>query len=303
MATSTIKTTWDTLPMEIKSMIIGSIMEPQDFRRAWFTCRQVSRSFKLATELHFRSHVLGETWIAVVVGGFSKFRVNGLPREYELPSRSFTYFAPFKCYSEDDAKVNFRGGSFADNRLFSTDQGSVPYRQIEVLMGRWLPITIIEKFLWGEAFSHYFDRIPHDIDQGVSLSHSGIIFELPYINHVCVDYEKGDVSIPYSPLATCLMARELALGEEVKLLASEDLEKTRWRASSPSIEKGLRIALNSEATRLIRFKTCIEAAIENVQWRRAVGRGIRCDTVGDGDIYESLGMDSWYNEWVRYISS
>ncbi|KAI0110575.1 hypothetical protein F4776DRAFT_394512 [Hypoxylon sp. NC0597] len=303
MATNTIQSTWDTLPIEIQTMIIESIETPQDIRRAWFTCRQVSRSFKLATELYFRL-VVTETDVTTWVGGFSNIRVNGIPLRYYPPCQCVAYHLDFDSYSENGDEVNFgKLETFDATSLFKTNRGTVPMSQVDVLMGRWIPYTVVQKFLWGEFMTHYLNRVPYGKPQGPSLVRSGVMFELPFMDHVSVDYEKTKVTIPFSPMISGLMAQEIAFVEELQLLTSEDLEKTRWRiTSSPSVEQGLRIALRSKAVRLVRFEKYMSEAMENVKERSAGGRKIRCVVRDLSDIDGPNGIGDWYDEWVSYIS-
>ncbi|KAI0835225.1 hypothetical protein F5Y06DRAFT_277021 [Hypoxylon sp. FL0890] len=301
MTSNAVQTTWDALPIEIQSMIIGSIMEPQELRRAWFTCRQVSLSFKIATEQYFRSQIVPKIKLAVWLSGFTGIRTNALRTDSELPCKSILTLSDFICYPQNGAEVEFREGlcGVGGSIPLVDDQAAVPFQQVEILMDRWLPYHTRRTFLWGESMRSYINRIAYGKPQGPSLHRCGLLFELPYMDHVSVDYEEMKVTMPYSPMISGLISQEIALREEINKFASEDLERICWcNNSSPSVERGLRIALRSDAVRLARFLACMVSAMEKVKERRVGGCGIRCVASDLEDM-----MVSWYQEWVRYVSS
>ncbi|OTA68072.1 hypothetical protein K449DRAFT_400717 [Hypoxylon sp. EC38] len=303
MATNTIQSTWNTLPIEVQSMIIGSIETPQDIRRAWFTCRQVSRSFRLATE-HYFCFVVTGTEIVTWMGGIFDIRANGISLDYDPLCHRIAHLLSFDSYSEND-EANFGNHDNYDNTSsFTTKRGTVPISQVDVLMGHcWMPYHIVRKFIWKDFMDRYLYGLPYNTPQGPSLVRSGVMFELPFMDHLRVDYEKPRITVPWPPMVSVLMAQEIAFAEELQMLASEDPEKTRWRTtSSPSIEQGLKIALRSKAVRRVRFEACMREAMRNVKQRSAGGRKIHCSVYDFNDLDGEYGVGDWYDEWVTYIT-
>jgi hypothetical protein len=91
------------VPLEIWSLILGHLVNNNNFPEIWTTCQKVSPIFKKAAELAFMSTALPEVDINLSLIG--------------IVGHSYTEFArlQFKGFSQDGQRVHY--GDPADNRL------------------------------------------------------------------------------------------------------------------------------------------------------------------------------------------
>ncbi|KAI1372813.1 hypothetical protein F4677DRAFT_462760 [Hypoxylon crocopeplum] len=97
-----------------------------------------------------------------------------------------------------------------------------------------------------------------------------------------------------------LMYQEIEIAEQVKLLAAEDLEKTKWRMDNSSMEQGLRIALRSEIVRLVRFDSYLDKAVDNYN-RRCPEDVFKVKYHTGLTVEEKNCSPNMYDEWAAYV--
>lgn len=270
--------TWDSLPLEIRSLIINSIIEHQDFRRAWFICRQVSRSFKRATEHAFTTQIVFNTKFSFWISGFDGFRTGDpVSRQYRY-CRTLLMTLPFSGLTEDGT-----GAIFKENGPHQIKKDEMPTSQVQVHIGNdWLPFHIMEPILWKNAIKSYLHPGTATISAATSIGRAGFKFELPYIEHVNADFDEQTVTIPCSPLISSLMAQEMALGEELKLVAMKDPE-------------------NPEIVCFARFEQSMITAVNELIRRRGDESRQAWEYFEYGLEDKEGVMASWYDEWAKYV--
>ncbi|KAI2602198.1 hypothetical protein GGR54DRAFT_625325 [Hypoxylon sp. NC1633] len=302
-----IRASWDALPCEIQTMIIEG-MEPQEFRRAWFTCRKVSHTFKSATENAFKTRVVCKTslFMGLVVNSIRSSKP-GL-KDYDSGSHVVPYPLEFSRFSERGTHASFRqtDDPGAGDSSFFIGSHSVPVRFLRFSVGdRHVPYSQLGKAKAREVLVPYLNRASDQISppQGPYLIHSGAVFVLPYMDHVDVDFETVELSIPWQSVIGAIMTQEVAIVDELTRLASEDLEETqRHFATSPSAEQGLRINLGSEVVRYRRFKESFDRAVRTIRGRSSRHRIVDHDwwIWGTKQMSEEE-IEPWYKEWTSYI--
>ncbi|KAI2465245.1 hypothetical protein F4781DRAFT_438965 [Annulohypoxylon bovei var. microspora] len=305
MAMNASRPHWDSLPFEIRTLIINSIIAPQDLRRAWFTCRLVSRSFKTATEEAFKVRIVPDILMLVKISCSNGLRV-------VLPKMNLDYSClqtniVFNRFSENGTHAILEHG-YGPGEKFPTDEGLVPLDQVQIKIDKfWLPFYVLAPLMRNDIMKDYINRTMHNSCVKPSLYRSRLKFVIPYINHMSVDCEKNEVSVPYSPIVSWLLAKEMEIDAVLELEASKDLEKTHWHVTSrPSVEQGLRIALRSEVVRIERFETSMNAAVTAFRKKRQ-RPGIDLEWCRDCENFgfklENLNSKdaSWYDEWAGYV--
>ncbi|KAI1660616.1 hypothetical protein F4813DRAFT_350450 [Daldinia decipiens] len=284
-----------TLPLELQAMIVIG-MAPQHFRKAFFTCRLVCRRLKEATDLAFRNKFVPSLQFAIFLDEVTVARKSG--RQIAVhEDASIRGDLDFTSFSEDNTQailsyVPSCGVDTLDDTVLS-DDSEVRFRPL-----RFWPLRPIFGLLWRGTMERYQVRTTEDGYTKPCLRISGMLFHLPYIDDIKFDPEKVELRIPCVRLAACLFPRQNAFGEQLKLMACQDLEATRWRISIPSVEQGLRIALRSNVVRVERFKTCFEAAY----WEYS--RQFReepCQYWALPYTYENSDPLDWYLEWAEYV--
>ncbi|KAI1103494.1 hypothetical protein F4804DRAFT_229068 [Jackrogersella minutella] len=281
--------TWNSLSLKIRSLIINSIMEHQDFRRAWFICRQVSRSFKEATEHAFTIRVMPNAKFSFYISGFDGLRTGDpVSRQYRY-CRTLLMNLPFSRLTEDGT-----GAVFRKNGSQQIKHDETPTSEVEIHIGDdWLPFHVMEPILWKDAINSYLHPGTAKISPAASIGRSGLKFELPHIEHVNDDCEEQTVTIPCSPLISILMAQEMELGEELKLVAMEDPENIL--ASRPSVEQGTIIS------RFPRFEQSMITAVNELIRRQGDGSRQAWEYFEYGLEDKERVMSSWYDEWAKYV--
>ncbi|KAL7625876.1 hypothetical protein AAE478_005100 [Parahypoxylon ruwenzoriense] len=292
MPANTVMPKWDRLPLEIWAIVIGSITVPQDFRRCWFTCRQVSRAFRKATELAFQNRVVPHVSLSCCLIFQARMPVVR-PRSEGFKAVDFVVeIMMFEKYSEGGSSVVLLDKPVHDY-LHPPPEGWTP--PITLLDNN--EVVAMEKLIleeWKVLMNSYLSAGSRGRN-GPFLYYTGFSFDPPKSVQVSVNFETAEVTIPWKTLISSLMAQEMKLAEEVKLEASMDVEKSRWHtSSSPSVEQGLRIALSSKVVRVERFRTCLRAAAKNFNKKRP-GAHNSCQR------FVEYGLKCWYNEWATYV--
>ncbi|KAI1646723.1 uncharacterized protein F4817DRAFT_339206 [Daldinia loculata] len=280
-----------TLPLDLQARIVTSLA-PQHFRKAFFTCRLVCRRLKEATDLAFRNKFVPSLHFAIFLDGITAVRKSGsqIAVHEDDSIETALYFTSF---SEDNTQAIF---SYLPDCDVDPFDDTVSTGDVEVRFGppRFWPLRPICELLWRGTMERYQAQTTDDGHTKPCLHLSGMYFQLPYMDDIKFDPEKLELRIPWVRLAACLFPRQNAFGEQLKLMARQDLEATRWKISNPSVEQGLRIALRSNVARAERFETCFEAAY----WEYS--RQFPQESGWNWSPYTDRNRD-WYLEWAEYV--
>ncbi|KAI0844605.1 hypothetical protein F5Y00DRAFT_266433 [Daldinia vernicosa] len=280
-----------TLPLEVQAMILSS-MAPQHFRKAFFTCRLVCRRLKEATDLAFRNKFVPSVRFSIFLDEVTAIRKAGHRIDFEDYSIEVTL--DFTSFSEDKTQAIF---SYGPNSGVDTFDDTVSTSDAEVRIGpvRFWPLRPICKLLWQGTMERYQVRTTEEGYHKPRLHVAGMLFELPYMDDIKFDPEKVELRIPWVRFAACLFPRHDVFGRQLKLMACQDLEATRWKTSNPSVEQGLRIALRSNVVRAERFYTCFEAAY----WEYS--RLFPQESTWYWSPFRIPSPSAWYPEWAEYV--
>lgn len=282
-------------------------MEPPAFCSAWFTCRRVCRTFKVATEQAAKSQIRSKIKISADLDTLTTVRVNE-PSSFDEPSSSMFYRDEpvrtelqflFGRFSEDGTRAIFQYNDINECEFWRTCQGDVQARYIEVLNndGQFASLHTLCQDGWKALTSRYLDGLAGEFFKGPYIEASGLLHMLPYMDKVEVNYDKNELAIPWMPMVSILVARETKIEKELKLAASQDLERTTWTIpSSSSVEQGLRLALCSDIVRQQRFAHNMSFAQNRIDPHLGYERGRH--TISLIYIYST---SSWYGLWLRQI--
>ncbi|KAI1802669.1 hypothetical protein F4811DRAFT_388251 [Daldinia bambusicola] len=288
-----VKAEWNTIPCELQAMIIDS-MAPQDFRKAWFTCRLVSRQFREVTELVFKTRIGKKLSFQVSMTGFNALRSTRSPFHIETHPRLLEVVQLTK-FSQDDSQAIFESKMTGRSLV-----NGIQVRDLELLCGTtYLPYVLIRKYLWRQAVN------TGGVWKGLrqpGLLHGDVLFGLPFMYKGSTRGSKQRVTMPWKPMMSVLMMQELEQGKEINKLARRDIEATRWH-TKPSIEQGIRIALSSGIVRFMRYKTCIQTAVINLlaRWERHEHYLYMYRPISDNERDET-GTDIWFDEWLYAVT-
>ncbi|KAI1391697.1 uncharacterized protein F4822DRAFT_193057 [Hypoxylon trugodes] len=288
---------WNSLPLEIQTMIISSL-ERQDFRRAWFDCRLVNRSFRDATEGAFKSQVIPGLVIGVMINGARAIYGFGRELVHENPYRESHFnrenamgcHIEFNGYSEDDCYAMFREtiDTEVESSSHKTELGEpIPSREIEYEIGSQLfPYCPLLRLVWGDAVKNYRLRKTGERCRLPYVICSYVLYKLPSLEHFDIDSNgtKG-MAIEWRPLTSYLMRKNIKIGECLKIKASQDHERTA--------EQDVRIAMSSETERKDRFESMFSALHKDCDVT------FFCYTSKPDDHFKG----SWYREWVWYLTT
>ncbi|KAI1469645.1 uncharacterized protein F4812DRAFT_457045 [Daldinia caldariorum] len=286
---------WNTLPCELQALIIDSLA-PQDFRKAWFTWRLVSRQFRDVTEQVFKTRIAMNLGFQVYVGGLNMIR-STCRSFYDAVHMHRLEVVRLAEFSLEDAQAAFENKMTDSSLIHGT-----PERDMEQLFGsEYLPFALFGKYLWQQkgdsrpAWKGFYHP---------ALLHNDVLFGLPFIYQGRTRGPRQTVTMPWKPMMSALMMQELELGEELSRLGRRDIEATRWRAE-PSMEQGMRIAMSSEVVRFMRYETCLRAAIMSlsIRWERQSQDNryfCRYEPIPN-DARDKSWTDNWFDEWLYAV--
>ncbi|KAI1469894.1 uncharacterized protein F4812DRAFT_306153 [Daldinia caldariorum] len=286
----------DTIPLELQAMIIGTL-ESQHFRKA-MKYRLVCRRLKEAADLALRKRFVTRIHFTTFLDDFDALRDGRnvfIVSPREDPRLAINMY--FSSFSEDNAEAIYTYPYRTTLNLGGND-GTLT-GEIGVRFGgaRFWPLGSMCMLLWRRTMQLYLARVREPEYPRPCLSHSALIFDFPYMDGVKFNDEKLKLTVPWVKLISCLISRETRFAENLKWMASQDLEATRWKTSNPIVEQGLRTALRSDLVRRVRFEGCFKAASYRLM----------CDWPDESNwqmtpSYKySPGHLAWFFEWAEYV--